>query len=308
MLVHFGPDLIEAEWDSADVCIGTFDGVHLGHQEVVSTAVRKARAAQRPCVLVTFDRHPAAVLAPARKPPAVATLAQNLAMFERLGVPVCLVLHFDRSLSNVTAQQFLDEILVGKLRAAEVVVGHDFAMGKGREGTPEWLGQRIQTTVVPPFEIEGRRVSSTEVRRSVAEGDVETAARLLGRHFAVQGVVVPGMRLGRKLGFPTANIARSTEQVAPKFGVYAGVCRVAGSSYRAAVNYGTRPAVGGSASTLEAHLLDYAGSELYGQAVELSLVRRLRDEQDFPDLESLSRQIGLDVAEVARVPIPETPA
>ena len=127
MLVHFGTDLIEAEWESADLCIGTFDGVHLGHQEVVRTALTKAQSAERTCVLVTFDRHPAAVLAPERRPPAVATLAQNLAVFRSLGVPVCVVLHFDAALSQVTAQQFLDGILVGKLRAQEVVVGHDFA-------------------------------------------------------------------------------------------------------------------------------------------------------------------------------------
>ncbi len=308
MLVHFGTDLIDAEWESADVCVGTFDGVHLGHQEVISTAVRKAQAAERPCVLVTFDRHPATVLAPHKKPPAVATLEQNLAVFRSLGVPVCVVLHFDEALASVTAQRFLDEILVGKLRATEAVVGHDFAMGKGREGTTEWLTQHIQTTVVPAFQLGGRRVSSSEVRRAVSEGDVETAALLLGRPFAIQGVVVSGQKLGRQLGFPTINLARSADQVSPADGIYAAFCRTPFGAFKAAVSHGVRPAVHGTKRTLEAYLLDYPGDSLYGRTVELCLHHRLREELNFASLEELRAQIAKDVEQVARVPMPETSA
>jgi riboflavin kinase/FMN adenylyltransferase len=308
MLVHFGTDLLTAEWQAADACVGTFDGVHLGHQEVIRTALRRAEAAERPCVLVTFDRHPAAVLAPHKKPPSVGTLDQNLAMFRSLGVAVCVVLHFDQDLANVSAQAFLDEILIARLHAVELVVGHDFAMGKGRVGDSAWLAQRIATTVVPPFELDGRRVSSTEIRKSVGEGDVENAARLLGRPFAVQGVVVPGQKLGRQIGFPTVNIARSTEQVAPADGVYAGVCRTPEGTYRAAISLGVRPAVKGAVRTLEAYLLDYPGKLLYGKAVELSFCQRIRPERDFNDLESLSEQIAKDVEIAAKVPMPETGA
>jgi riboflavin kinase/FMN adenylyltransferase len=306
VLLHFGTDLLHAEWESADVCIGTFDGVHLGHQEVIRTAVKRAQAAERPCVLVTFDRHPAAVLAPSKKPPAVATLEQNLEVFRALGVPVCVVLHFDQLLASVTAQEFLDEILVGKLRATEVVVGHDFAMGRGREGTTKWLSSRIQTTVVPPFELGGRRVSSTEVRRAVAAGEMKTAATLLGRPFAISGVVVSGQKLGRELGFPTINIARSTEQVEPASGIYAGACETVYGRFRAAVSFGVRPAVAGTTKTLEAYLLEYPGDPLYGTNVELSLVAKLRGEQNFDTLESLRAQIAKDVERVAGMPMPET--
>ena len=306
MLVHFGTDLLMPEWQAADACVGTFDGVHLGHQEVIRTALSRAEAAERPCVLVTFDRHPAAVLAPLKKPQSVGTLDQNLAMFRSLGVAVCVVLHFDQELADVSAQAFLDEILIARLHAVELVVGHDFAMGKGRVGDPAWLAQRIATTVVPPFELEGRRVSSTEVRRSVGDGDVENAARLLGRPFAIQGVVVPGQKLGRQLGFPTVNIAKSTEQVTPADGVYAGVCRTPNGTYRAAVNLGVRPAVKGAERSLEAYLLDYPGKPLYGKAVELAFCQRIRPERDFDDLESLSEQIAKDVEIAAKVPMPET--
>lgn len=306
MLLHFGTDLLRAEWSAADICIGTFDGVHLGHQEVIRTAVRKAHAAERPCVLVTFDRHPAAVLAPHKKPPAVATLDQNLAAFKSLGVPVSVVLHFDERLASVTAQAFLDDLLIDKLRAIEVVVGHDFAMGRGREGDTDWLASRIQTTVVPPFEVGGRRVSSSEVRRAVAGGDLETAATLLGRPFAIQGVVVAGQRLGRELGFPTINIARSGEQVEPATGIYAGWCNTSLGTFRAAVSYGLRPAVSGTSKTLEAYLLDYPGESLYGTIVELGLVTKLRDEQNFDTLDLLKAQIARDVEQVAGMPMPET--
>ena len=143
MIVHFGRELVRAEWNAATVCIGTFDGVHLGHQEVIRTAVERAEAEERPCVLVTFDRHPAHQLAPERKPPAIATLEQNLRMFDRLGVGVCVVLPFDAELSSMSANAFLQEILVETLHAKALVVGHDFAMGKGRVGTASWLSERI---------------------------------------------------------------------------------------------------------------------------------------------------------------------
>lgn len=306
MLVHFGTDLLQPEWAEADVCIGTFDGVHSGHRQVIKTAVEKARSSDRVCALVTFDRHPAAVLAPHKVPPAIATLDQNLAAFASVGVPVCVVLHFDLTLANVTASDFLEQILVKKLRASEIVIGHDFAMGKGREGDAAWLKSRIATTIVPAFEIEGRRVSSTEIRRCISEGDVGTAKSLLGRPFAVQGVVVPGQRLGRTIGFPTLNIARSSHLVDLANGVYAGVCRTPNGKFKAAISQGVRPAVGGQGKTLEAYLLDYPGQSLYGAAVELEVHHRLREEQDFPDLDALKRQIESDVEETARRLTPET--
>jgi riboflavin kinase/FMN adenylyltransferase len=248
------------------------------------------------------------VLAPHKKPPAVATLDQNLAVFRSLGVPVCVVLHFDEALASVTAQRFLDEILVGRLKATEAVVGHDFAMGKGREGTAQWLSQHIQTTVVPAYQIGGRRVSSSEIRRAVSEGDVGTAALLLGRPFAIQGVVVPGQKLGRQLGFPTINLARSADQVSPADGIYAAMCRTPFGTFKAAVSHGVRPAVSGTKRTLEAYLLDYPGVSLYGQTVELMLHKRLREERDFPSIEDLQSQIAKDVEQVAGVPMSETPA
>lgn len=298
MHVHFGVDLLAPEWPHSVVCIGTFDGVHLGHQEVIRHAVRRAHAQGLPCVLATFDRHPAAILAPERCPPAVASLQSNLRHFEELGVAVAVVLTFDRVLGQTTAAAFFENVIEGKFRAQSLVVGHDFAFGKGREGTPEWLSQRIDTEVVPPFEVGGTRVSSSAVRLAIQEGRVEDAAVLLGRAFEIPGIVVHGQKLGRQLGFPTANLARSVRQVIPADGVYAGSCETLLGCYRAAISIGVRPTID-SLRTIEAYLLDYPGDDLYGTPVRLMIDKRIREQREFGNLEELKAQMRLDVA-VAR--------
>lgn len=300
MLVHFGLDRCAARWPSAVGCVGTFDGVHLGHRGVLKAAVDVSRAEGVPCVLATFDRHPAALLAPDRCPASLAGLNTNLDCIRETGVDVVVVLAFDEALSRMSAQEFLDEVLRGALRVDRMVVGHDFAFGRGREGTPDWLGARIATEVVPPLEIDGRRVSSSAIREAVAQGNVEGAARLLGRPFAIEGVVVRGQQLGRTLGYPTVNLARSGPQVQPADGVYAGGCDTPLGTFRAAISIGMRPAVGGTERTIEAFLLDYPGESLYGRAVTLQLVRRLRDETPFATVEALVEQIERDVRQVAQ--------
>lgn len=301
MQVHFGIDGLIPEWTQCVGCIGTFDGVHLGHQAVIAHAVRLAAEREQPCALITFDRHPAAILHPQGCPQAIASLAHNLRQFESLGVAVTLVLAFDENLSQTSAELFLERILIGAIRCGDVVVGHDFAFGKDRKGTPEWLASRLEVESIPPFEIGGKRVSSSAIRFAVSEGQVDEAMRLLGRPFAVEGVVVAGQRLGRQLGFPTINLARSFNQVTPADGIYAGVCRTSLGSYPAAVSVGVRPAVGGGPRTIEAYLLDYGGASLYGQSVELDLHTRLREERQFDTLDELKAQIANDVKAVANV-------
>jgi len=301
MQVHFGVGLLRAEWPRAVVCVGTFDGVHLGHQAVVRRAVDTAREQDLPCCVVTFDRHPAAVLAPSRCPKAIAPLQENLREIERLGVSVAVVLPFDAELSRMSADRFLDEILRASLKADNVVVGHDFAMGNGREGTTDWLSARIPTLVVEPFEIEGQRVSSSAIRQAVQDGEMETATRLLGRPFSITGVVVGGQKLGRQLGYPTANIARSFDQALPADGVYATRFRCEKGDYVAALAIGMRPAVGGDHRTVEAYLLDYPGDSLYGLSASLEVHHRLREERNFPSLEALKGQMAHDVEETRRL-------
>jgi riboflavin kinase/FMN adenylyltransferase len=299
--VHFGIDLLRPEWPSAIACIGTFDGVHLGHQTVIREAVSQAQQAELPCVLLTFDRHPAAVLAPTKCPKAIAPLQDNLRAFEQLGVSLSVVLHFDAALSRTPAQEFLEHVLRGAAKATSLVVGHDFAMGNNREGDTAWLTARIPTTVLPPFEIDGHRVSSSEIRRAVAAGNVEHAAKLLGHPFTISGIVVSGQKLGRQLGYPTANMARSFDQLLPNDGVYAGWFECEYGRYKAAASIGTRPAVGGQERTIEPYLLNYPGHSLYGKSARLELVKRLRDELNFASLDELKDQISHDVAQTASV-------
>ena len=301
MFVHFGTELLRPEWPRAIVCVGTFDGVHLGHQEVIRTAVVKANEAEKPCIVATFDRHPAATLYPSKCPRPVASLRDNLCAIEALGVALTVVLPFNAWLSRMAAERFLREMLIGTLRAEELVVGHDFAMGNEREGDTEWLAARIETTVVPPFRLEGERVSSSAIRSAIECGDVELAHKLLGRPFCLDGIVVTGQKLGRTLGFPTINLARTFEQVLPCDGIYAARAEFDGVSYMAAVSIGVRPAVGGTDRTIEAFLLDFPGHSLYGQAATLRILHRIRDEHNYPSLEALTAQIQLDVDEVRRL-------
>ncbi|MBX3119892.1 MAG: bifunctional riboflavin kinase/FAD synthetase [Fimbriimonadaceae bacterium] len=301
MQVHFGVDQLQAEWPKALVCVGTFDGVHLGHQAVIRQSVSHAREAQEPAILVTFDRHPAAVLAPERCPPAIASIPANLRMFESLSVAVTVMLPFTYDLSQTSAEDFYQTILVNKLRASAIVVGHDFAFGHGRLGTAEWLKERIETTIVPPFELDGLRVSSSAIRAAILDGRVEHARRWLGRPFELFGVVVPGQRLGRTIGYPTANLARSFNQAVPRDGVYACEAQTDFGVFRAAVGIGVRPTIESDGQrTIEAYLLDFPGTSLYGTSMSLRFLKRLRNEERFDSVEALKVQMESDVA-LARI-------
>ena len=291
MLTHFGLELLKPEWHSSIVCIGTFDGLHLGHRAVIGTAVHHGRAKELPVVVVTFDRHPAAVLAPERCPKAIGSLSQNLGWIADLGVSATIVLPFNAWLSRMSAERFLRELLIGTIRAEAVVVGHDFAMGNGREGDSTWLSQRIQTTVVPAFELNGVRTSSSQIRKAILNGDMESARTMLGRPFQIEGVVVSGQKLGRTLGYPTLNLARGIDQVMPPDGVYVGQV----GNHRAAISIGMRPAVQGDHRTIEAYLLNYSGDSLYSSAVAIDFYHRLRGEENFASLDDLTRAIEKDV-------------
>lgn len=295
MQVFFGLSNFDPEWSQSVVCVGTFDGIHLGHRRVIAKAVSIAGSKGVTSCLLTFDRHPASILAPERCPPAIMGLEARLERIRHLGVSVAVVMAFDRDLSQIEAPTFLKSILLEKLKAQQVVVGHDFAMGKGRKGDAEWLRSQISTEVLPPFEIDGVRVSSSSVRQAIQGGDMKTAALLLGEPFELSGVVVSGDRLGRTLGYPTANVATSFNQVTPADGVYAGRLVQQDEVFPAAISIGTRPAVQGEDRRIEAFCLNYEGGELYGKAVSLTFLERLRSQESFSTLDQLKEQIHRDV-------------
>lgn len=283
------------------MCIGVFDGVHLGHQAVIGEAVSRAHVAGRPAVVVTFDRHPMAVLAPERKPKQVLPLQENILKIGGLGVDICAVAAFDRDLSTMTAESFFKEYLVAKLGAVEMVVGHDFAFGYQRQGTPQWLSQRVPTHVHPPLELDGSRISSSLVRAAIAEGRLADARRMLGSDYRFVGVVVRGQRLGSDLGVPTANLTPLCDQVLPGAGIYAGRAMCQGKVFNAAVSVGFRPTVAGAGFAIEAHLMDYLGGDLYGRTVALDFVERLRDELTFENVEQMTDQMHMDISDARTV-------
>jgi riboflavin kinase/FMN adenylyltransferase len=291
------------------VTIGAFDGVHLGHRAVIEEVRRRASILGCPTAVVTFDRHPAAVVRPESAPKLLTDTDQKLERLAVAGVDYTLVLHFDEERSHESAEDFVNEVLVGCLRARLVVVGEDFHFGRNRGGNVELLrrmgpslGFEVEgLTLIPIPGFEGP-VSSTAVRRSLEAGDVVTANRLLGRPHEVRGVVEQGDgRGGKVLGFPTANVAVPAEIQLPADGIYAGWYeRPDGSIHAAAISIGRRPTFypEGGPLMLEAYLLDFDG-DLYGEWAVVRFVSRLRGEERFESADALVAQMNKDV-EAAR--------
>lgn len=285
------------------LALGVFDGVHLGHREVLRRTLDDARRLRGAAVAVTFDRHPNAIVAPDRNPPLLWPLWRRLEAFAALGFEAALVYVFDVAFSRQPAEVFVDGLTRGFGQVASVCVGTTFFFGHRRGGNVDLLrrlGSERGFAVhgVPPLELGGDVVSSTRVRECVASGDLERAASLLGRPFSLAGEVVEGDRLGRQLGFPTANLAVPGLAL-PPLGVYAAVAVVDGERRLAAVNIGRRPTVdpGASGIRVEAHVLDFTG-DLYGRRMELELHGRVRGEERFPSRDALVAGIARDVAGV----------
>ncbi len=285
------------------VSVGVFDGVHLGHMEILRRNLARARALEARPTVVTFRSHPKELLL-GRAPRTLTSLEHRLELFRRAGIEQTLVLTFDEELRSRAAADFARQVLVGGLGARLLVLGFDSKFGKGRSGTPDELrrlGHEVE--VVEQVLVRGRAVSSTAIREAVELGDLDAAREMLGRPFAVYGDVVHGDHLGRSLGFPTANLDPHQELLPPN-GVYACWARGAEGRERealpAVVNVGLRPTLGSSTATprVEAHLLDFSG-DLYGRFLELEFIRHLRPERRFSALGELSAQIGRDI-EAAR--------
>jgi riboflavin kinase/FMN adenylyltransferase len=293
-------------WDPAGrkvcVAIGVFDGVHLGHQRILRQTIEDARAVQGLSVAVTFDRHPNEIVAPQYTPPLLYPLSKKLRALEALGIDIIRLIHFDKAFSQVPAEQFVRDLASDARHLECVCVGAGFSFGHQRRGNVELLrrlGAKLQYRVhaLDDVELNGETIRSTRVREVVREGKLELAGHMLGRPYTLSGVVLRGAQLGRKLGFPTANISVSGI-VTPPTGVYIADAALGGLTRRAAVNIGFRPTVDPASAALqvEAHLLDFS-DDIYDQELELTFVRKLRDEQKFPSLEALRAQVARDIAQ-----------
>jgi len=297
-----GPDDCEAPAQGSAVTIGAYDGVHLGHRALLAELQERARARGLVSAVVTFDRHPATVVRPESAPPLLTDLDQKLELLASCGVDRTVVVPFDRSRADETAEDFVGEILVDALGSRLVVVGEDFHFGHGRKGNVALLRE---LGVHEGFEVDGvaltgrgEPVSSTRIRRLVAEGDVAGAAVLLGREHQVRGQVVHGDGRGAaELGIPTANVAVPAEIALPGLGIYAGRYeRPDGRQHPAAISVGRRPTFydDAPAPLVEAYLLDFDG-DLYGEQARVAFVARLREERRFDSVEALVAQIHRDV-------------
>ncbi len=285
------------------VAIGVFDGVHLGHQALVAEAVRWARHQGTPAVALTFDPHPNAVVSPSDAPSLVCTLAHRVERLRALGIDLVVVLPFSRALASLSPEAFIQQVLVEGLGAGAVVVGDDFRFGHRRAGSVETLRAygAFEVCVVPPVVALGERVSSTRVRQLVQAGELETAQQLLGEPFHWEGIVVRGEARGRTLGYPTANLVPYTNLVCPPDGVYACRAIVQESVYAAAVSVGKPPMFDSAHATVEAYLIDFPATDLYGQVLTLQFLRRLRSQQRFDGVDALRDQMAQDVEQTRAI-------
>ncbi len=279
-------------------CIGAFDGLHLGHRALVGRAVARARALGLPAVALSFEPLPREFFARDAKPPRLMLPRAKLEGLYALGCDVIGLLRFNARLAAMPAEDFVRKVLVERLHAREVWVGPEFRFGKGRAGDIALLqamGAELGFTAheIEPVQLAGERVSSTRIRTALGNGDFDTAARLLGRPYAIGGHVVRGQQLGRTLGYPTANLRYGGKTPALR-GIYATwVHGVADRPWPSVSSFGTRPTVFGVDPLLEAHLFDFDG-DLYGRRIEVEFVARLRDEEKFPDLPTMVAQIKRD--------------
>lgn len=294
------------------VTIGNFDGVHLGHQEIIRLAVRQARERQGTAVAFTFRPHPQITLRPEKNLELLSSYDERTELISELGVDLLVEEPFSREFSTTSPEQFFREVLLHRLKAEILVVGYDFAFGKERAGHLDairgWCqASQVELIVVPPFRIGGEIVSSSRIRRHLLAGEVGVASQLLGRDFFYKGVVVKGEGRGRKLGYPTANIKPENKLVLP-YGVYATQVKWQGKLYPSVTNVGVRPTFNPKEdkfhqelpALVEAHILDQ-DIDLYGSDLEVRFVKRLREEKKFSSIAALCQQIALDVYQAREI-------
>ena len=282
------------------VTVGTFDGVHRGHLAVVHEIARRARVTGRESILVTFEPHPLEIINPAAAPPLLSTPEEKRAILAATALGRVEFLPFTAELRNMDPEAFVRDVLERRFGMEELVIGHDHGFGRGRSGDVELLRRvgavdRFAVDVVPAVLLEdGRSISSTLIRRAVAGGDLDTAARALGRPYSVFGRVVRGAGRGRTIGVPTVNLEPpGGRKLLPPDGVYAAVVRDEGLAHGAMVNVGPRPTFGEAARTVEAHLFGFTG-DLYDRTLAVEFVARLRDVRRFESAEALTSQLGED--------------
>ncbi|MCX5851402.1 MAG: bifunctional riboflavin kinase/FAD synthetase [Deltaproteobacteria bacterium] len=289
---------ITAALQGCIVTIGNYDGIHIGHQEILRRVATEAQNQNRKSVVITFEPHPQKVIHPERRPFYLLTpLEEKLGFLESLGINTTIVITFTPEFAEITAEQFVHTILGDKLRIKKIFIGYDYAFGKNKAGNAEYLreaGARLGFEVeeIGPVKMEGIIVSSTNIRLALLDGKIKRAAKMLDRSYNVSGTVVKGHRRGTTIGFPTANI--KSDKVIPGVGVYVIIAEIEGTKHQGVLNIGFNPTFGNDELSIEVHLLDFHG-DIYGKFINIHFIERLRDEKKFESPEKLVEQIGHDI-------------
>ncbi len=290
----------ESIFTSPVLTIGSFDGVHMGHHRIISALLNEARATAGDAVVLTFTEHPRKVITPQTPPKILTTVKEKIAVLESLGVKNVILLDFSKEMADMTAEEFLVNIILGKMGVVHIVVGYDHAFGKDRQGNFDFLKELSRqrgfgVTRVEPKNLYSRPISSTWIRAELEDGNIELAAALLGRNYTLSGNVVKGVGRGRIIGFPTANVVlHDGDKVLPRDGVYAVRVNInGGASFPGMLNIGTNPTFGNSGRTIEVHIFG-VNDDLYGCDLDIELCHRLRDEQKFTSADELAKQLHRD--------------
>ena len=286
------------------VAIGNFDGVHMGHQILFRKTAELAKLNGGTAVAFTFEPHPLKILAPDRVPPLLTTFRKKMELLEECGIEIVICADFTRQFSDQHPRDFAHEILIKRIGVKEVVVGFDYAFGRGREGTVRYLKQMgeeygFQTHIIEPVKLNGHLVSSSYVRELIEDGKVETAGEFLGRHYSIPGPVIEGYKTGQAIGFPTANLDTSRVKI-PGTGVYAVLIKHEGQKYNGVVNIGFNPTFKRDTLSLEAHIFDFE-EKIYGQEIEVFFIRRIRSEIKFKGADHLVEQIKKDIQAAKKI-------
>lgn len=289
-------------WNEASLTLGVFDGMHLGHQALTDRLQKRSHKKGRARVLVTYDPHPDLVLGKTKSTNGTElyTYQEKLALFQSFDIDSVVFLKFTRELAQMTALKYLKDILLGKLKAKNIIIGYDQCFGKGRKGDYEFLklmSKKYDYTVdrIKPVKYKRNIISSSRIRNEIREGNLQLANEMLGHNFFVTGTVVRGFQRGKRIGYPTANLETPSSKVLPGEGVYTAIADHGGKLYRSMVNIGKNPTFQNERLTIEAHLLDF-DSDLYGKGLRLHFDSKIRDEMRFDGPEELTAQLDKDRA------------
>ena len=288
------------------VTIGTFDGVHIGHQMVIASVIESAKAVDGESVLITFEPHPRKVVQPGFTLRLILSMDERIRFFEQLGIDHLFIIHFTKEFSQLSSEEFFQKYIFKPLRPVKIIIGYDHQFGKDRSGDIHFLRQMagrhgFSIEQVEMKDMDNQPVSSTRVRDAIKKGDMKLVSQLLGFHYSISGTVVLGNQIGRTLGFPTANIQPDeSEKLIPYYGVYASLVEVEGKIYEGMSNIGIRPTLNEHHLTIEVHIFDF-NQDIYGKKIRLFFIAHTRDEKRFRDLDLLRRRLVIDQIKVKKI-------